>query len=193
MLPKPLLARIQKAFDKRRLVAYHCWDDDPTIFLVGFVTAIHESRIVFDQVGPGGRPEDKNDSVDMDDIVWMDFDTDYLNGLELLHPVYEDLIGMKPTAGLKATNLPAVRKALTEAALSGEAVQMVISKEKHDAIIQAVEGDFFSYITLRDGGRPDGLSWTKIEVVTRIDRKTDRQIADRFLYEHRLRDSTSCE
>lgn len=190
-LPQPVLDKLREAMETRRLVAFHQWEDDPMIFLVGFVTRLDTDRIFFAEVGVSGRP-DEDTEVAIDDLVWLDFDTEYLRGLEILHPVNEKLIGPKPAAGIKATNTQAIRKALVKACERSEVVTMKIDKESIEALVSAVDGDFFCYTPLEDGGRPNGMCWLRIEVVKQLILGTDREIASRFLYERR-RDEGSDE
>lgn len=185
MLPTAVLDKLVKAKEDHRLVAYHRWQDDPTIFLVGFVLEVGEDSVHFQQVDSAGRLDDK-EWVPMSDIVWLDFETDYLKGLELLHPVHDALVGYKPSAGIKATNTQAIRKALISACANGESVTFRVDKESIDGLVNAVDGDYFSYTEIEDGGRPNGVCWIRIEVVKEVKRKTDRQIADLFLYKRFL-------
>lgn len=181
MLPDAALEKLKEAQAHRRLVAFHQWDDDPSIFCVGFVKQINEDSVLFEEVGVCGEP-DEDQLVAMAEIVWLDFETNYLKGLEILHPIYENLIGGKPTAGIKATNTRAITQALKAAADQGEAITFRVDKESVDAIVNAVEGDYFSYTKIEDGGHPNGVCWVRIDVVKEVRRKTDRQIADLYLY-----------
>lgn len=185
MLPDPILKQLAAAQTDRRLVAYHCYDDDPTIFIVGFVEEIKSDRIIIHMVGPHGEPEYKTDVVAMADIQWLDFDTEYLKGLEKLYPVYNELIGKKPTAGIRAANREAITRNLKDALRKNEIVLIEVDKETRDVLVREVAEPFFAYIEIRDGGQPDGISWLKIDHVKVLKRKTDRQIADRFLLDLR--------
>ncbi len=184
MLPTPILEKLKESQANRRLVAFHKWDDDPSIFCVGFVKQINGDSILFEEVGVCGRP-DEDQLVPMGEIVWLDFETDYLKGLEILHPIYQDLIGEKPAAGVKATNTQAITRALKTAAGQGEAITFRVDKENVDAVVNAVDGDYFSYTEIEDGGHPNGVCWIRIDVVKEVKRKTDRQIADLYLYQLR--------
>lgn len=185
MLPEPILKQLSNALTDRRLVAYHCYDDDPTIFIVGFVEEIKSDRIIFQMVGTNGEPEYKTDVVAMADIQWLDFETEYLKGLEKLYPVYNDLIGKKPTAGIRAANREAITRNLKEALRNGEIVLIEVDKETRDVLVREIAEPFFAYTQIRDGGQPDGMSWLKIDHIKVLKRKTDRQIADRFLLDNR--------
>jgi hypothetical protein len=121
-LPEPIIQSLRSAMAERRLVAYHKWGDDPTIFLVGFIEEVKSDRILFDQVGTQGEPENEIDVVDMESIQQLDFDSDYLRGLEKLFAVYDELIGKKPSAGIRATRHADIVKNFQSAKNSGEAV-----------------------------------------------------------------------
>lgn len=185
MLPEPILKQLKSAQSDKHLVAYHCYDDDPTIFIVGFVEEIKSDRLIFQMVGTNGEPEYKTDVVAMADIQWLDFDTEYLKGLEKLYPVYNDLIGKKPTAGIRASNREAITRNLKEALRKDEIVLIEVDKETRDVLVRDVAEPFFAYTEIRDGGHPDGVSWLKIDHIKVLKRKTDRQIADHYLLHHR--------
>ncbi|HJP82831.1 MAG TPA: hypothetical protein VJ835_04930 [Fimbriimonadaceae bacterium] len=129
-----------------------------------------------------GGPDEEL-SVPLDEIVWFDFDTDYLRGLEKLYLRHSEIIGPKPSAGLKVTNTEAIRMALVNAVAQQAAITFRIDKESIDAIPIEVEGNYFNYIQLEDGGRPDGAFWLRIDVVKELKMGSDRQIADRYLYD----------
>lgn len=184
-LPSQILDKLRQAKFERRLVAYHKWGDDPTIFLVGFVEELKSDRIHFDQVGTQGEPENEVDIVDMDMIQWLDFDTDYLRGLEMLYPVYNEVVGKMPGAGIKVTRRPAIESNLAAVKGTGEVVLLELQDQKKDCFVHDTADDFVCYTELRDGGRPDGVSWMKVELIRVLKRKSDRQLADQFLFEHR--------
>ncbi len=186
MLPQPILDQLQNAKDGHRLVAYHCWDDDPSIFVVGFVEDIKSDRVIFDMVGLCGEPEEETDVVPMDKIQWVDFDTEYLRGLERLYPVYEQLIGKKPSSGIRVSKESSILKNLREAKENQEIVLIEMDKGTRDVLVRDIAEPFFAYTEIRDGGQPDGISWLKIDHIKVLKRKSDRQIADKFLLESRL-------
>ncbi len=130
MLPDQILVKIKEARVQGRLIGYHKWDDDPTFFLVGFVQAIESDRILFEQVGTQGEPENKTDVAMMEKIIWLEFETDYLLGLEKLYPVYDELIGRKPSAGIRVTRAEAIEKNLRVASSTREAVTINIGDQK---------------------------------------------------------------
>ena len=184
-LPSPIIEKLREAATNRKLVAYHKWGDDPTIFLVGFVEELKSDRILFDQVGTHGEPEDEIDIVDMDLIQWLDFDNDYLRGLEKLYAVYDRVVGKEPGAGIKATRRSAIESNLAAVKGTGEVVLLELQDEKRDCLVHDTADDFVCYTELRDGGRPDGVSWMKVELIRVLKRKSDRQLADQYLFEHR--------
>src|SRR5687768_10950807 len=111
---------LEDAQRDRRLVGVHRWNDDPDIFVVGFVRAVSKECAEFEWVDPSGQfdEDDPVSEVMLDAIAMMDIGTRYLKKLEHLVSLRPD----KPSAASTVKGRARVRTAVAAAAASGECV-----------------------------------------------------------------------
>lgn len=179
---KAILLNAQKT---HKLVGVHKWDDDPDIFVVGFVAEIGEDEAEFWWVDSHGRTDedDERSSVAYDRIVRLDVDTYYLRYLERLYQradaVYADV--KRPSN----TKLPKrMEAALAAAKAAKEAVELVLIgvERPQRAFVAGVQGEIVKLRPISDEFGIDGIWLIRLNQIKSVKRGGDNLAATTHLF-----------
>jgi hypothetical protein len=179
-----MVATLRAAKKAGRLVAVHKWDDEPDIFVVGYVSEIEDDAAEFWWVDSKGRDDDDVISrVAFDKIVRLSVDTFYLRKLERLHLNIEAVYS-KVTRARQTKLQKGILGALAAAAQTGEAVELGVVGENRPVEAFVVEAQA-SHARLRpvsDEFGIDGVWVIRMDQIQSVRRGSEGLAATLFLF-----------
>jgi len=178
-----VLKLLNEAKESGELVGIHQWDDDPSIFLVGFVLECRPKLVVMRDVGTCGEVDEERRELDPNDIVRVQTRNQYLERIRVLYENHDRItwpghsfFGIDPTDQLRL---------LTEAVDEGRFVTIWGHEETDDdssvsGIPVKVEGECLLFRPMLDDGTFDGEILYRLSDIAKVEAGGDGQAADAF-------------